>query len=83
MKDRDHPFFRPLYRRVLVTLFCAAWTAFELYSGEQLWSYIWMGLTAYSAWVFLYTYDRDREKPAPESPAADESGGPDAGKEKD
>ena len=82
MKDRDHPFFRPLYRRVLVTLFCAAWAAWEVYNGERLWSYITMGITAYAAWVFLFTYDRQRDKAAAESPAAADGGEPDADKEK-
>ena len=83
MKDRDHPFFRPLYRRILVTLFCAAWAAWEIYNGEQLWAYITMGITAYSAWVFLLTYDRDRDKAAAETATAADGAGPIAGKEKD
>lgn len=83
MKDRDHPFFRPLYRRVLVTLFCAAWAAWEFYNGERLWAYITMGLAAYSAWVFLFTYDRDRDRATPESATGAEGGIADAGKEKD
>ena len=81
MKDRDHPFFRPLYRRVLVTLFCAAWAAWEVYNGERMWSYIAMGITAYSFWVFLLTYDRDREKPTPDGAAVADGAGADAGKE--
>jgi hypothetical protein len=86
MKDRDHPFFRPLYRRILVTLFCAVWAAWEVYNGERMWAYITMGITAYAAWVYLITYDRDRDKTvaAADAPAArtdDEEPGPEAGPE--
>ncbi len=83
MKDRDHPFFRPLYRRVLVTLFCALWAAWEIYNGERFWAYITMGVTAYAVWVYLITYDRDRKPPAAETgETVAQSSEPEDGKEK-
>ena len=50
-----HPWFRPLYRRVLVTLLCACWLAFELaLGGETLWLYLSGGCLAYAVWeLFL------------------------------
>jgi hypothetical protein len=71
MKDQDHPFLRPLWRRILLVAFCVCWSAWEIfYNGEQLWIYIALGMTAYATWVFLITYDRKPPKPA-DSPADD------------
>ena len=51
--DADHPFFRPLWRRVAITLVCAAWAALEWYGGGQsMWAWIATGMTAYAIWVF-------------------------------
>ena len=46
--DTDHPFYRPLWRRLLLVGFCAAWTAVEFYNGEQTWSMIFLVVTAYA-----------------------------------
>ena len=52
--DADHPFFRPLWRRVAITLVCAVWAALELYGGGQsMWAWIATGMTAYAIWAFL------------------------------
>lgn len=60
MKDVDNPFFRPLWRRVVLVVFCAAWAAFELWHGQTMWALIFGGLGAYGAWIFLINY-----KPGP------------------
>lgn len=46
--DPDHPFYRPLWRRLLLVGACAAWTAVELYNGEQAWGTIFLIVTAYA-----------------------------------
>jgi len=56
MKDQDHPFFRPLWRRVAIVAFCAAWAAFEYYNQQELWGMIALGMTAYGVWTLLWTY---------------------------
>jgi hypothetical protein len=58
LKERDINFFRPLWRRVLVTAVCAIWAALELWHGEQLWIMITLGLTAFSVWSFFITFDK-------------------------
>ena len=46
--DTDHPFYRPLWRRVLLVGVCAAWTGVEYYNGEQTWGTIFLVVTAYA-----------------------------------
>jgi hypothetical protein len=56
MKDIDHPFFRPLWRRVALVVMCVAWAAMEFYGGSRNWSMIALGFAAYAAWQFLWMY---------------------------
>jgi hypothetical protein len=48
-----HPFFRPLYRRLLVMVACVAWLAFELVQQDPLWLALAVGATGYGAWDFF------------------------------
>ena len=51
---RPHPWFQPLYRRVLVMLFCAGWTAWEgYYDASSMWFLLMLGVTAWAAWDFF------------------------------
>lgn len=60
--DRDHPFFRPLWRRVALVAFCAAWSAFEFYTGAAFWGVLAGGMAAYGAWMFLIAYPKPEEQ---------------------
>ncbi len=55
-RDAEHPFFRPLWRRVLLVLFCALWAAFELATGSPGWALMAGFMAAYGAWIFLIAY---------------------------
>ena len=72
MKDSEHPFFRPLWRRIAVVAFCAAWTAWELWIADPMWATIAGGMTAYAAWAFLLTY-----KAPPDAAGPAQGAGPD------
>jgi hypothetical protein len=77
MKDRDHPFFRPLWRRVGIVAFCCAWAAFEFYNKEQFWGTMAAAMAAYGAWVYLLNY---KEAPKePETLPDGDAGAPAAG----
>jgi hypothetical protein len=72
MKDSEHPFFRPLWRRITLVVFCAAWCAFEFWNGQAFWGTLAGGMAAYGAWEFLLNYaPKDAaaaaEKPEPEA----------------
>lgn len=56
IKDNEHPFFRPLWRRIAVVVVCAAWTVLEFATGTPLWGMIALGFTGYGAWMFLIAY---------------------------
>ncbi|HEV7256013.1 MAG TPA: DUF3329 domain-containing protein [Mesorhizobium sp.] len=55
-RDADHPFLRPLWRRVALVAFCAAWGLFELVSGSPGWALLFGGMAAYGAWLYLINY---------------------------
>lgn len=55
--DTDHPFFRPLWIRVLIVVFCAAWGAFEIFMGSVGWAIVFLAIGAYAAWGFFVEFN--------------------------
>ncbi|TCM58380.1 MULTISPECIES: hypothetical protein [unclassified Rhizobium] len=47
--DPDHPFYRPLWRRLLIVGSCALWTAVEFWNGATTWGMIFLAVTAYTS----------------------------------
>ena len=56
-KDNQHPFFRPLWRRIAVILVCVGWAILEFATNAPFWGMIALGFTAYAIWAFLLTYN--------------------------
>lgn len=54
--DPDHPFYRPLWIRLLIVALCAVWTAVEFYSGQTMWATIFLVVTAYAGAALLIFY---------------------------
>lgn len=54
--DTQHPFFRPLWRRVALVAFCSGWAGLEFYMGHETWGWITLAIAAYAAWAFLISY---------------------------
>jgi hypothetical protein len=65
MIDPNHPFYEPLWRRVLIPAVCAAWAIFELIAGEPFWAVIVGAMGAYAAYKLFI----ERKKPPAEKPA--------------
>lgn len=61
MQDREVTFLKPLWRRVTLVFFCAAWALGEFYNQELYWAAIVGAITAYAVWTYLIDFDR---KPA-------------------
>lgn len=61
MRESDRKFFKPLWRRVVVTVFCAAWAGWEWFNDEQLWAMLVGGLALYCVWFFILKFDADGE----------------------
>lgn len=52
-----HPFYRPLWRRIVIVATTAIWSAFEiLYAGSGFWSVIAVAFFVYSLWTFFIAY---------------------------
>ncbi len=64
MIDLDHPFYKPLWARLLIVGVCAAWAFFEFYSGEPFWGTIVGGAGAYAAYKLFYEFSRRPMGPA-------------------
>ncbi|MEQ8967678.1 MAG: hypothetical protein RID91_17825 [Azospirillaceae bacterium] len=57
-----HPWLRPLYRRVIVTVLCVIWLGVESVFGDPFFSVLAMAMCAYAAWDFFIKPARlDRE----------------------
>lgn len=57
--DPKHPFYRPLYVRLLVVAVCALWFAVELVMGSPFFMVIMGALTVYTAWVLIIRFPRE------------------------
>ena len=56
--DGQHRFFRPLWRRVVVTAVCGGWTAVELWFGNTFWGAVFAVMTALCVWEFFVVFER-------------------------
>jgi hypothetical protein len=54
--DASHPFFRPLWRRLVIVGVSLGWSAFEYANGETVWALFFAGIGLYCAWVLLAAY---------------------------
>ena len=63
MKNADHPFFRPLWRRIALVAGCLAWAGFEFYNGSRNWGLIALAFAAYGAWEYLWVYKPPQDGP--------------------
>ena len=53
----NHPFYRPLWRRIAIVAACALWTVIEVFGAQNsLFATVAMALTAYTGWVLLLKY---------------------------
>jgi hypothetical protein len=60
LNQRDTDFFRPMWRRVVVTAVVAAWCAYEVFfSHDQLWITITAVGLVYCVWNLLLRYPQD------------------------
>lgn len=55
MLDIRHPFFIPLWRRIVVSVFCIIWGAVELYAGSTSWAFLFFAMGALAVWQFFLT----------------------------
>ncbi len=71
----EHPWFDPLWRRVLLVLFCGAWAGMEYYLGNITWVYIIGAITGYAAWAYLIGYKGPDDPSRKTRPRMDDNDG--------
>lgn len=72
--DPKHPFFKPLWRRVLTVVLPTAWGAVELANNALGWALIFFAAAAYAAYELLIMYDRRVEDSTPADGQSTEAG---------
>jgi hypothetical protein len=59
LKQSELDWFRPLWRRVAVTAFVAAWFIWETFwNQDQMWMMITGAALAYAVWSFFIRFDQ-------------------------
>lgn len=62
--EQKHPFYKPLWRRIVIIATIAAWFGIELaQGGSGLWAVLAGGILAYAIWVFLISFPKDDAAP--------------------
>lgn len=57
MMSFDHPWFKPLWRRVAVVVFCFAWALVEVIGTHSyVWAAIFAAVGGYAGFHLLYRY---------------------------
>lgn len=54
MFDFDHPFFDPLWRRIVIVALCFGWGAFEIWNGSLPWGMVFFGMGALAGYNFFF-----------------------------
>ena len=57
--DTNHPFFKPLWLRIVVVAIAAGWAVFEFRSGSTVWGLIFAAFAAVSAHGFFINFNPD------------------------
>ncbi|MCP8894070.1 hypothetical protein KYK29_03945 [Shinella daejeonensis] len=71
--DPNHPFYRPLWVRLLLVGICSGWTAVEFYNGEQAWGTIFLIVAAYAFAQLLLFYKPSDGVAKPEEESKEKS----------
>lgn len=61
LRENDRKFFEPIWRRYAVTIFCAAWSGWEWFNGETMWSTMVGGIAIYCVWAFFIKFDQNKK----------------------
>jgi hypothetical protein len=57
----DHPFYKPLRRRVMIVLATASWAGIEAFiARDGMWTVVAGAFFAYSAWAFLIAFPKEK-----------------------
>lgn len=54
--DLNHPFFVPLWRRVLIVALCLGWAVFEFVAGSPFWGILFGAIGLYAGYVWFLNF---------------------------
>jgi hypothetical protein len=62
-REQQHPFYKPLWRRIAIVAVIVLWLAFEIYQdGGGLWVALAAGMLAYAVYTFFITWPAGHSK---------------------
>jgi hypothetical protein len=63
VKETDTEFFRPLWRRLLVTAICVVWAGLEWFVWhDEMFRWLTLAMVAYAVWNFFIAFGRNQKK---------------------
>ena len=54
--DLQHPFFIPLWRRVLIVAACLGWAVIEIAGDNVFWAILFGAIGLYAGYVFFFDF---------------------------
>lgn len=69
----EHPWLDPLWRRVVLVVFCGGWTIMEYALGNPGWAIFIGAVTLYAGWSYLFAYKGPDDPTRQTRPRMDES----------
>lgn len=60
--DLRHPFFLPLWRRIITVVFTGGWALVELSGSNPGWAILFAAITAFAAYEFFIVFDPENYK---------------------
>lgn len=67
--DPTHPFFKPLWRRILCVVLPLAWSGVEYSNGATGWAMVFVVAGLYAGYELLFMYDHTMKKAAAKAEA--------------
>jgi hypothetical protein len=61
--EQDSPFYKPLWRRIVITAIVALWVAFEIYKDGGFWLVIAVAMLCYALWIFFLSWPKTPDNP--------------------
>ena len=62
--EATHPFYRPLWRRIVIVAAIAGWLAFEIFhTRDSLWITVAAAALAYGLWTFFLNWPKEPGSP--------------------
>jgi hypothetical protein len=69
-REQQHPFYKPLWRRIVIVAVIVVWAGLEFYMGERgLWLWAAIGALVYAVYIFFLSWPKDDPPPQGNPPA--------------